>query len=823
MLHRRPLFSRQFPRDCRSLHFRSCESSGRTAFSVLLQKHCKSKSNEKCEQIHSRLITHGTISDTFFANTLISFYSRCGDLRGAQKVFDKILHKNVVSWTSIVTAYVHNGSFEPAIKLFKRMICSGARPNQFTFSVAIHASTSLEVLEVGLQIHGLVIRFGLERDEFTGSSLVDMYFKMGLMHSACCIFYYLIYKDIVSWNIMISGFSQAGDLDEVLRLFYAMRLEGMAPNGFTCASMLKCCYTVQEVEQIHGLTLKSAFECDVVLGSALIDAYLRCHNMGSGQKVFNSMPEKDGFVWCAAISGYVRNGEGKEALNLFKKMRRQQITADQYALSGALKACSVNQDLETASQLHALVLKFGYLTDCLVASVLLDLYSDFSRMGDAEKIFRKIHDRDIVAWNSMIMGYAQMEEYAPACISLFRELILTAGVKPDGCTFIAVLKSCRSKLDLGTGRMIHGQAVKSVHGSETSVGNAIINLYSKCGAIYESDRAFETMYRRDEVSWSTIIGAFEQNGLELEALRRCREMAVAGFGPTQFSFASCISACSGLAALDVGRQFHSLMIKAGFGGEVYVGSSVVDMYAKCGNIEDSICAFHDLNNPNIVAYNTMISGLAQHGRAEKAILIFKELEKTETAPNKTTFICLLTACSHVGLLEESMFFFDMMCDNYKIEPESEHYCCLVDVLGRAGKLDDAYKIISGCLYNVGVSVWRTLLSACWKYKNVSIGEESAKRVMQLDPDDHASYVLLSNLYSEAGLWKESLEVRKKMAKIGVRKDPGSSWVIIKDQVHKFSIGEFSHPEIEMILGELHMLNQHTTAVGVWHATVDSSL
>ncbi|XP_068641924.1 putative pentatricopeptide repeat-containing protein At3g23330 [Aristolochia californica] len=285
----------------------------------------------------------------------------------------------------------------------------------------------------------------------------------------------------------------------------------------------------------------------------------------------------------------------------------------------------------------------------------------------------------------------------------------------------------------------YGHAVSLVHGSKTNVGNAIINMYSKCRAIYESDRVFDTMYRSDELLWSTIIGAYEQNGLGFETLRRCREMAVAGFGPTQFHFASYF----------------------------YVRSSVVDMYAK---------------------------GLTQHGKADNAIQILNELAKTETDPNKTTFIYLLTACSHVGLLEESMFFFDMLCDNYKMEPESEPYCCLIDVLGRAGKLYDAYKFIAGCLYNVGVLVWRTLLSACWKYKNVSIGEELAQRVMQLEPHAHAFYILLSNLYSEASLWKESLEVRKKMAKIGVTKDPGSSWVIINDQLHKFSIGEFSHPE-----------------------------
>ncbi|XP_068644804.1 pentatricopeptide repeat-containing protein At1g06580-like [Aristolochia californica] len=307
----------------------------------------------------------------------------------------------------------------------------------------------------------------------------------------------------------------------------------------------------------------------------------------------------------------------------------------------------------------------------------------------------------------------------------------------------------------------------------------------------------------DGLSWSTIIGAYEQNGLALEALRRCKDMAVAGFGPTQFSFASCISACSGSIALDVGRQFHSLMIKAGFGADVYVGSLVVDMYAKCGNIEDSICAFHGLNNPTIVAYNTMLSGLAQHGRAGQAIQIFKELEKMETTPNKTTFLCLVTACSHVGLLEESKFFFDVRYDHYKIEPESKHYFCLVDVLQRAGNLDCAYKIITGCLYNVGVTVWRTLLSAFWTSQSVSIGAESEKRVMQLEPNDHASYVLLSNFYSKAGLLKESWVLRKKMAKVGVRKDLGNSWVkkfltidealdLIKEMVEK-GIGPTTSP------------------------------
>ncbi|XP_077219327.1 pentatricopeptide repeat-containing protein At4g13650-like [Tasmannia lanceolata] len=764
----------------RSLHLKTTESNDRESISFLLQKHAQSKSIRKCKQIHSKLIISGTISDIYFTNTILNFYSRCGDLYKAHQLFENTPHKNVVTWTSMITAYVHSEFYTTALIMFKERVGESEKPNQFTFSIAIRACTNLRMLELGIQIHGLIICFGLERNEFAGSSLVDMYFKMGFHDDACWVFYGLFRRDSVSWNVMISGFAQIGDHDEVLRLFSGMRADGLNPNDFTFTSLLKCCCFEREVEQIHGFVLKSAIEFDTVVGAALVDMYGKCKNMDSGRKIFDAMVRKDGFVWSSAISGYAKNGDGEEALVLYREMHRQGMKSDQHVLSSALKACIEIQEIEAGNQIHTQMIKNGYQKDCFIASVLLVLYSGFNRMGDADKVFRMISSRDIVSWNSMIIGYAQTEEFSQKCLELFREFRRETKMKPDGVTFISVLKYCRSRLDLQTGRQIHTQVVKSSHGSESHVVNAVISMYSKCGATNDARRAFDNMVHRDEISWNSIIGHYAQNGLELDALRISKEMVVSGFHPSEFTFPSCLVACSGLADMDMGRQFHCSIIKTGFARDVYVGSSVMDMYAKSGNMEDSIKAFEELWVPNIVTFNSLISGFAQHGRADEAIQTFKELGMMDIIPNKMTFIAVLSACGHRGLVDESIFFFDLMCHKYGIEPESEHYCCLVDVFGRAGRLEDAYEIITGIQSDPGVTVWRALLSACRNYGNIKIGEKSAKRVMELEPDDHASYVLLSSLYSEAGRWKEASKLRETMAEIGVRKDPGSSRVTTRD-------------------------------------------
>ncbi|KAK9164916.1 hypothetical protein Scep_000107 [Stephania cephalantha] len=772
----RPFFALR----CRSYHNTTIALTEQTQ--LLLQNH--SNSLTKCKQIHANLIVSNAISNTFTSNTLINHYSRSRDLSHAHLLFNQTLHKNVVTWTSMMSAYTRNGQFKKALQLFEQMLHSDQKPNQCTLSVAIRACTSSGYLQLGLQIHGLVLCYGFESDEFAGSSLVDMYFKIGaFLDDASRVFFGLRYRDCVAWNVMIHGFSEAGNVGEVKRLVSEMRVaDGLRPNDFTFVSLLRYCGCLIEVEEVHGLIFKSGTEFDPVVGSALVDSYGKCGDCDSSEKIAASMEHKDVFAWSSMISCYWRNGRGREAIVLFRDMCREGQKPDQHTLSSVLKACVENGEMEIGIQVHSQMIKNGYQGDQFVASVLSILYADFSEMGDAEKVFRRISSKDIVSWNAMIMGYAKKKGCVSSCVEIYNELRRTINLKPDGATLVAALKCCSSNSDLETGRQLHAETIKLGHSKKTSVVNSVIHMYSECEAVEDACRAFDALIEKDDISWSSIIGCHAQNGLELQALMLCKDMLSDGFLLSCYTIPSCVTACSVLAAMDLGKQFHSFVVKLGFHNDIYVGSSVIDMYAKCGSMEDSIKAFDEQDNPVVGTFNALISGLAQHGRVDEVIREFNKMDEMDILPNKITFLAVLSACSHVGLVEESIFFFELMQQKYGLEPETEHYSCLVDVFGRAGRLEEAYQIMPK---NMGDSTWRTLLSASRTHRNMWIGEKSAKKMLELEIKDHASYVLLSNLYSGEGRWKEAQEIRQRMVEVGIRKDPGSSWFIIRDRVHDF--------------------------------------
>lgn len=653
------------------------------------------------------------------------------------------------------------------------------RPNEYTFSVLLRAGANPSLWFVGLQIHGLLVRYGLERDKYAGSSLVYMYINNGGsdLVDAWRVFCNLLERDVVAWNVMISGFAHVGDSFMVQRLFSEMwEVQGLKPDKSTLASLLKCCSLWVEVKQIHGLVSKFGAEVDVVVGSALVDLYAKCGDVSSCRKIFDSMEEeeKDNFVWSSVISGYTMNNRGDEAVKFFKDMCRQRLKPDQHVLSSTLKACVEIEDLNTGVQVHGQMVKSGHQNDCFVASVLLTLYAGFGELGDAEKLFRRIDDKDIVAWNSMILAHARLGQGSGRPMQLLQELRRTTFLRIQGATLIAVLKSCEDESDLPAGRQIHSLIVKSSVCHHTLVGNALVHMYSECRQIGDAFKAFVDIVWKDDSSWSSIIGTCKQNGMESEALELCKEMLAEGITFTSYSLPLCISACSQLSAIHEGKQLHVFAIKSGYNHDVYVGSSLIDMYAKCGSMEESEKVFDEQLEPNEVIFNTMICGYAHHGKAQEAIEVFSKLEKNGVTPNHVTFLALLSACSHAGYVQDTLYLFTLMLDKYKIKPESEHYSCLVDAYGRAGRLEEAYQIVQK---DGSESAWRTLLGACRNHNNTKIGEKCAMKMIELNPSDHAPYILLSNIHIGEGKWEEALKCREKMAKIRVKKDPGSSWLI----------------------------------------------
>ena len=730
----------------------------------------------QCNQIHAKLIITQYISQTHLANTLLSFYSKSSNFHYAHKLFYKMPHRNVVTWTTLISSHLKYGSVSKAFEMFNHMRVSDERPNENTFAVLLRACANGDFFSVGLQIHGLLVRCGLERDKFSGSSLVYMYFKGGNdLWNALRVFYGLLERDVVAWNVMISGFGQNGDFCMVQRLFSEMWEEqGLKPDRITFVSLLKCCSVLNEVMQIHGIVYKFGAETDVVVESAMVDLYAKCGDVSSCRKIFDSMEKKDNFVWSSMISGYTMNNRGEEAVNFFKNMCRQRVKLDQHVFSSTLKACVEIEDLNTGVQVHGLMIKHGHQNDCFVASVLLNLYASFDELGDVEKLFRRIDDKDIVAWNSMILAQARPGQGCGRCMQLFQELRRTTFLQIQGATLVAVLKSCENESDLPAGRQIHSLIVKSSLCRHTLVGNALVHMYSECKQIDDAFKAFVDIVRKDDSSWSSIIGTCKQNGMELEALELCKDMLADGIDFTSYSLPLCISACSQLSAICEGKQLHVFAIKSGYNRDVYIGSSIVDMYAKCGNLEESEKVFDEQLEPNEVIFNAMICGYAHHGKAQQAIEVLSKLEKKGVAPNHVTFLALMSACSHAGYVEETLHLFTLMLDKYKLKPKSEHYSCLVDAYGRAGRLEEAYQIVQK---DGSESAWRTLLSACRNHSNRKIGEKSAMKMIELNPSDHAPYILLSNIYIEEGKWEEALKCREKMAKIRVKKDPGSSWLV----------------------------------------------
>ncbi|KAK3003198.1 hypothetical protein RJ639_018571 [Escallonia herrerae] len=472
----------------------------------------------------------------------MSFYSECGDLYSAHQLFDEMPHKNVVTWTSMISSYVQHGSFQLALGLFKKMIVSNEMPNHYTLSVVVRACTVVGYVDLGVQIHGLIVCVGLERDEFAGSSFLDFNFKvMGDLDSAFRVFDGLYRIDVFTWNVMISGLAQDGDTSEVLRMLSEMQVvDGLNPNDSTIVGLLKCCYILKEVEQVHGLALKTGFKNDIAVGSSLMDSYGKVGSIDLGQKILGSLELNNNtscFVWSSIISSHARNGCGKEAITLFRDMCRQGMRPNQHAPSSALKACADVRDLSTGVQVQqSQMIKNGFRSDCFVGSVLISLYADAGKICKAEKLFRRIDDKDIVAWNAMITCCAQVEEGSAAtCISFFQELCRTTTLEPNGATLFTLLKSCQSISDLVVGIQIHAMISKLSLGCVTRMGNAVINMYSRFGAVDDAYKAFNDIVSKDEVSWSSVIRNYQQNGFALDALRLCKVMMADGMVLTNFS------------------------------------------------------------------------------------------------------------------------------------------------------------------------------------------------------------------------------------------------------------------------------------------------
>ncbi|KAJ0971195.1 hypothetical protein J5N97_019154 [Dioscorea zingiberensis] len=530
---------------------------------------------------------------------------------------------------------------------------------------------------------------------------------------------------------------------------------------------------------------------------------------------FNRIVDKNSVSsWNSAIADLARAGDSIEALHAFSSMRRLYVRPDRSSFPCALKSCAALGSLFSGQQLHLQAFILGLHPDLFVASALVDMYSKCRVVDDARKAFDDTPVKNAVVWTSMIVGYVWNDAAREAAHTFKCFFAEVGGFEVDYVAAVSALSACARIGEKKVTRGLHGALVKLGLEMETGVGNTLMDAYAKCRLLEVARKVFDGMSQRDNVSWNTMIAVYAQNGLSAEALELYTEMLrTGGVLYNAVTLSAILLGCAHAGALQMGKCIHSQVIRMCLEKDVYVGTSVVDMYCKCGRVEMARKAFNRMKDKNIKSWSAMVAGYGMHGRGQEALEVFDEMRRFGPKPNHITFVSVLAACSHAGLLDEGRHWFTAMQEDYGIEPEVEHYGCMVDLLGRGGCIEEAYGLIKGMRVKPDFMVWGALLSACRVHKNVKLAEISARKLFELDPKNCGYYVLLSNVYADAGRWRDVEKMRVLMKQRKMVKTPGYSSVELKGRIHVFLIGDRRHHRHEEIYEYLDKLTVRMQEAG----------
>ncbi|KAF6174908.1 hypothetical protein GIB67_026396 [Kingdonia uniflora] len=474
-------------------------------------------------------------------------------------------------------------------------------------------------------------------------------------------------------------------------------------------------------QQIHTTAAKLGFDSFTSVANSFINMYSKMGYLDCALRVFNNMKELDLISWNSVISSCVQSGFEAKSITLFLKLLSKGLRPDQFTLASVLKACSaITEGFHIGKQIHVHALKMGSGEDDFVSTALIDVYDMSGRMKEVELVFSRSDGFDLVSWNAMMAGYVTNLEGHKA-LNLF-STIQKSGEKSNQFTLTTALNTCSCLVAFQEGKQIHGYIIRLGFESDQCVSSGILDMYVKCGDVSGASLAFDSIREPDIVTWTAMISGCVENGEEDRSLGFYHRMMCLDVSPDEYSFATLIKACSCLTALEQGRQIHANAIKLECTSDQFVGTLFVDMYAKCGSIQESYKLFKRMNVRNIASWNAMVVGLAQHRNGEETLKIFKQMRGQDIKPDSITFIGVLSACSHSGLVSEAYGYFHSMHSMYGIEPKIEHYSCLVDILGRAGHVHQAKKLIESMPFEPSASMYRALLGGCKLQGDAETGE-----------------------------------------------------------------------------------------------------
>ncbi|XP_009366723.2 putative pentatricopeptide repeat-containing protein At3g11460, mitochondrial [Pyrus x bretschneideri] len=503
-----------------------------------------------------------------------------------------------------------------------------------------------------------------------------------------------------------------------------------------------------------------------------------------------------------------------EALTVYRQMLRRGHSPNAFTFPFALKSCAALSLPLTGSLLHCHVLKTGCEPEPFVQTALVSMYCKCCLVDDARKVFdENPHSRMLtVCYNALIGGHTSNSRFSDAVL-LFRRM-REAGVAVNSVTMLGLVPGCAAPLHLGFGMCLHGSGVKCGFDIDSSVTNCLLTMYVKCGSLDHARKLFDAMPEKGLITWNAMISGYAQNGLATHVLSLYKEMESCGVCPDPVTLVGVLSSCTHLGAQGIGREVERRIESCGFGSNPYLNNALVNMYARCGNLVKAQAIFDAMPQKSLVSWTAIVGGYGLHGQGEVALELFEKMVMTGIRPDKTVFVTVLSACSHAGLTDKGLEYFAAMEKIYGLQPGPEHYSCMVDLLGRAGRLKEAKELIESMPVNPDGAVWGALLGACKIYKNVGLAELAFEHVVELEPTNIGYYVLLSNIYSDAKNLEGVLKVRVMMRERKLKKEPGFSYVECKGTVHVFLAGDRTHRQTEEIYRMLDELENLMTEPGV---------
>lgn len=672
-----------------------------------------------------------------------------------------------------------------------------------TYVKLFQRCTELRDAALGKQVRDHIIQGGRQLNIYELNTLIKLYSICGNVTEARQIFDSVENKTVVTWNALIAGYAQVGHVKEAFALFRQMVDEGLEPSIITFLSVLDACSSPAGLnwgKEVHAQVVTAGFVSDFRIGTALVSMYVKGGSMDDARQVFDGLHIRDVSTFNVMVGGYAKSGDWEKAFELFYRMQQVGLKPNKISFLSILDGCWTPEALAWGKAVHAQCMNAGLVDDIRVATSLIRMYTTCGSIEGARRVFDNMKVRDVVSWTVMIEGYAENGNIEDA-FGLFATM-QEEGIQPDRITYMHIMNACAISANLNHAREIHSQVDIAGFGTDLLVSTALVHMYAKCGAIKDARQVFDAMPRRDVVSWSAMIGAYVENGYGTEAFETFHLMKRSNIEPDGVTYINLLNACGHLGALDVGMEIYTQAIKADLVSHVPLGNALIIMNAKHGSVERARYIFDTMVRRDVITWNAMIGGYSLHGNAREALYLFDRMLKERFRPNSVTFVGVLSACSRAGFVDEGRRFFTYLLEGRGIVPTVKLYGCMVDLLGRAGELDEAELLIKSMPVKPTSSIWSSLLVACRIHGNLDVAERAAERCLMIDPYDGAVYVQLSHMYAAAGMWENVAKVRKVMESRGIRKEQGCTWIEVAGKVHTFVVEDRSHPLVGEIYAEL---------------------